>query len=40
MEGHGVISRVENPTNRFTDIVLVPKKTGAARICVDLTKLN
>ncbi|KAI4900638.1 hypothetical protein NFI96_030638 [Prochilodus magdalenae] len=40
MEGLGVICRVEEPTDWCAGIVVVPKKTGAVRICVDLTKLN
>ncbi|XP_060798261.1 uncharacterized protein K02A2.6-like [Neoarius graeffei] len=40
MESLGVISRVEDPTDWCTGIVVVLKKTGAVRICVDLTKLN
>lgn len=40
MESLGVISRVEDPTDWCAGIVVVPKKTGAVRICVDLTKLN
>ncbi|KAL6455308.1 hypothetical protein MHYP_G00362590 [Metynnis hypsauchen] len=40
MESLGVICRVEEPTDWCAGIVIVPKKTGAVRICVDLTKLN
>ncbi|XP_061920402.1 uncharacterized protein K02A2.6-like [Entelurus aequoreus] len=40
MEQLGVISRIEEPTDWCAGIVVVPKKTGAVRICVDLTKLN
>lgn len=40
MEGLGVISRVEEPTEWCAGIVVVLKKTGDVRICVDLTKLN
>ena len=40
MERLGVISRIEEPTDWCAGIVVVLKKTGAVRICVDLTKLN
>lgn len=36
----GVISRVEEPTDWCSGMVVVPKKTADPRICVDLTKLN
>lgn len=36
----GVISRVEEPTDWCSGMVVVPKKTTDPRICVDLTKLN
>lgn len=40
MESLGVICRVEEPTDWCAGIVVVFKKTGGVRICVDLTKLN
>ena len=40
MEEMGVISRVENPTDWCAGMVVVPKKMGAMRICVDLKPLN
>ena len=40
MESIGVISKVDEPTPWCTGIVLVPKKEGAIRICVDLKPLN
>ena len=40
MEEMGVISRVENLTDWCAGMVVVPKKTGAVRICVDLKPLN
>ena len=40
MEQLEVIKRIEEPTDWCAGIVVVPKKTGAVRICVDLTKLN
>ena len=40
MEGLGVISRVEEPTEWCAEMVVVPKANGQVRICVDLTKLN
>ena len=36
MEVMGVISKVEVPTPWCASMVVVPKKTGAVRICVDL----
>lgn len=39
MESLGVISSVEEPTDWRSDIVVVPKKTGAVHICVDLSIL-
>ena len=40
MEEMGVISKVEEPTEWCAGMVVVPKKTGAVRICVDLKPLN
>ncbi|XP_034075852.1 uncharacterized protein K02A2.6-like [Gymnodraco acuticeps] len=40
MEDLEVISRVEEPTDWCAGMVVVPKKTGAVRICLDLNKLN
>lgn len=40
MERLGVISRAEEPTEWCAGIVVVPKKSGDPRICIDLTKLN
>ena len=40
MEQLDVICRIEEPTDWCAGIVVVLKKTGAVRICVDLTKLN
>ena len=40
MEKLGVISRVEEPTPWCAGIVVIPKKSGSIRICVDLKPLN
>ena len=40
MEEMGVIFKVEEPTEWCASMVVVPKKTGAMRICVDLKPLN
>ena len=40
MERGGVISKVDDPTPWCAGMVVVPKKSGAIRICVDLKKLN
>ena len=40
MESIGVISKVDKPTPWCAGMVVVPKKTGAVRICVDLKPLN
>ena len=40
METLGVISKVKDPTPWCAGMVVVPKKTGAVRICVDLKPLN
>ena len=40
MENMGVISKVDAPTPWCAGMVVVPKKTGAVRICVDLKPLN
>ena len=40
METMGVISRVDVPTPWCAGIVVVPKKSGSVRICVDLKPLN
>ena len=35
METMGIISRVDEPTPWCAGMVVVPKKSGAIRICVD-----
>ncbi len=40
METLRVINRVEEPTDWCAGMVVVPKKSGAVRICVGLSKLN
>ena len=40
MEKAGVISRVSEPTPWCAGMVVVPKKSGSVRICVDLKLLN
>ena len=40
MEALGVISRVTDPTPWCAGMVVVPKRSGAVRICVDLKPLN
>ena len=40
MEKLAVISKVDQPTDWCAGMVVVPKKDGNVRICVDLTKLN
>ena len=40
MEAMGVISKVDDPTPWCAGMVVVPKKLGAVRICVDLKPLN
>lgn len=40
MEKMEVISKVEAPTPWCAGMVVVPKKSGAVRICVDLKPLN
>ena len=40
MEQMGVISKVDQPTQWCAGMVVVPKKEGAIRICVDLKPLN
>lgn len=40
MEVMGVISKVDQPTPWCAGMVVVPKKEGAIRICVDLKPLN
>ena len=40
MEKAGVISKVTEPTEWCAGMVVVPKKTGQVRICVDLKPLN
>ncbi len=40
MEQLGVISRVDEPTPWCAGLVVVPKKSGEVRLCVDLKPLN
>ena len=40
MEAKGVISKVDEPTPWCAGMVVVPKKSGNVRICVDLKPLN
>ena len=40
MEAMGVISKIDEPTEWCVGMVIVPKKSGAVRICVDLKPLN
>ena len=40
MEELGVIVRVEEPTTWCSGMVVVPKKSGSVRICVDFRNLN
>ena len=40
MEQQGVISKVTQPTDWCSGMVVVPKANGRVRICVDLTHLN
>ena len=40
METNGIISRVTEPTSWCARMVVVPKKEGSVRICVDLKPLN
>ena len=40
MERLGVITRVEQPTDWCTRMVVMPKPNGKICICIDLTKLN
>ena len=40
MESIGVISKVDQPTPWCAGMVVVPKKSGSIRICVDLKPLN
>ena len=40
MEKLGVISKVDKPTLWYAGMVVVPKKSGDVRICVDLKPLN
>ena len=40
MEKEGVISKVSEPTEWCSGMVVVPKKSGKVRICVDLKPLN
>ena len=40
MEAAGVISKVDQPSPWCAGMVVVPKNTGAVRICLDLKPLN
>ena len=40
MEAEGVISKVQQPTTWCTGMVVVKKKNGGVKICIDLKPLN
>ena len=40
MESNGVITKVEEPTPWCAGMVVIPKKSGEIRVCVDLKRLN
>ena len=40
MEKMGVITKIEEPTDWCAGMVVVPKKSGDVRICVDFTQMN
>ena len=40
MEANGIISRVTEPTSWCAGMVVIPKKEGSVRICIDLKPLN
>ena len=40
MEASGVISKMDQPTMRCSGMVVVQKKSGGVRICIDLKPLN
>ena len=40
MEKLGVISKIDEPTDWCSGMVVVPKPNDGVRICVDLTRLN
>ncbi len=40
MEKMGVITKIEEPTNWCAGMVVVPKKAGTVRICLDFTRMN
>ena len=40
MEQFEVIARAQEPSEWFSEVVVVPKSNGPVRICVDITKLN
>ena len=40
MEALGVIKKVDEPTPWCAGMVVVPKKSGDVRICVDFRQLN
>ena len=40
MEKMGVIQRIEEPTEWCAPCIVVPKKNGKIRVCIDFTRLN
>ena len=40
MEKLGVIQRIEEPTDWCAPCIVVPKKNGKIRVCIDFTRLN
>jgi hypothetical protein len=40
LQQQGIIERVDTPTDWCAPMVVVPKRSGSLRLCVDLTRLN
>ena len=40
LEEQGIIEKVEGPTPWVSSLVIIPKKNGEVRLCIDMRRAN